>query len=324
MSIQKVCDDNQPQLTAIMPDRKQALRDNQRFLDCLSDTDDDSNGGMKAEKVMDGVFYIDSVLSPSEASKICSAIDGNCMLSFWNRSGRQNEENRMFRDADTIEVDSRKLVDRIWFRLNSSLTSLLEVSILDQDDVNWERELCGRWMPSALNHDLLFAKYPSHGSFAPHTDGRAIHDFNTRSFYSVILFLNTIPPGCGGGTRFYQPEAVTSLVKATAGDKEYWSSNPDLVTAEVHAVAGRMLIFHQSLVHEGVPPLTPFCKYIMRSDIMSQRTPAICDTEVDREAYQLFRKAEDLAEEGKVDESLPLFKRALKMSPTMARIMGQG
>lgn len=88
-------------------------------------------------------------------------------------------------------------------------------------------------------------------------------------------------------------------------------------------VAGRLLIFHQSLVHEGVPPKSPHLKYIIRSDVMLTRTPAICDSEADREAYRIFKQAEDLAEQGRVDEAVPLFKRALKLSPEMARIMGQ-
>ena len=179
------------------------------------------------------------------------------------------------------------------------------------------------WIPSNSNNDLLW-NYPSGGAFSPHTDGRAIHSFNTRSFYSVIVFLNTISKGCGGGTRFYSSDAVNKLSSSTNADgKVHWSSDPALAIAEVDAVAGRLLIFHQAMVHEGVPPVSPYRKYIIRSDVMLSRTPAICDGEQDRQAYRIFKQAEDLAEEGKVDEAVPLFKRALRLSPEMARIMGQ-
>jgi hypothetical protein len=202
----------------------------------------------------------------------------------------------------------------------SELTVLIED---DEESPNHERELVGSWTPCALNHDMLLAKYPSRGSFAPHTDGRTIHDFNTRSFFSVIIFLNDIPEGQGGGTRFYQASAVNSLVRVSLEGDSMWSANASLVTAEVHAVRGRMLIFHQSLVHEGVPPLVPHEKYIIRSDLMLRRDRPVCDSEQDRAAYALFRQAEDLADAGDVQQSVALFKRALRLSPAMAAIMGQ-
>ena len=95
-----------------------------------------------------------------------------------------------------------------------------------------------------------------------------------------------------------------------------------LVITTVNPKAGRMLIFDQSLVHEGIPPCDPHCKFIIRSDIMFQRTPAICDSPLDMEAYRLFKEAEQLAESGKVEESIPLFRRAVKMSRELAAVMG--
>jgi hypothetical protein len=102
-----------------------------------------------------------------------------------------------------------------------------------------------------------------------------------------------------------------------------WTASQSLVLDEVEAVEGRFLMFHQSLVHEGVPPVDPFLKYIIRSDVIFERTPKICDSPKDREAYQLFRQAEEVAENGEVPLSLQLFKKAFKLSPTLAQIMGQ-
>jgi hypothetical protein len=101
---------------------------------------------------------------------------------------------------------------------------------------------------------------------------------------------------------------------------------PTLCSPQVASLAGRFLYFHQKLVHEGVPvldPACPHCKYIIRSDVMFRREPALCDSDRDRQAYTLFREAEALAEDGAVSESIQLFSRALKLSPEMARIMGQ-
>ena len=124
----------------------------------------------------------------------------------------------------------------------------------------------------------------------------------------------------GGGTRFYTDDTVNSLIC----DGNHWTAAAEKMVAEVESVAGRFLLFHQSLVHEGVPtdPNTSFCKYIIRSDIMFRRSPELCDGERDRAAFVLFQQAEDLAEAGDVAESIKLFQRAFKLSPEMARMMG--
>jgi hypothetical protein len=164
-------------------------------------------------------------------------------------------------------------------------------------------------------------------------------DFNTRSFYSVVMYLNDIPEGMGGGTKFYEPEALSALRTAGAsgasaheesnadgkekiGRSSKWTADDALHKATCSPLAGRMLIFEQSLAHEGVPPERPYCKYIIRSDVMYKRTPPICDAPEDREAYRIFKHAEQLAEAGKVEESIPQFRKAIKMSPKLAAIMG--
>ena len=190
---------------------------------------------------------------------------------------------------------------------------------------------------------MLLARYLPGGHFAPHTDGRAIRgidsiyvtpvrcssdgillltDFNNRSFYSVIVYLNTIPVGSGGGTRFYDKKVLEELqCNGTVGQNK-WTGDEELVIGMTDPVAGRLLVFEQSLVHEGVPPLGDHCKYIIRSDVMYQRTPAICTEPEDLEAYRLFREAEKLAEVGKIENSISLFKKAVKLSAAVAEIMG--
>lgn len=311
-----------PALGVVKPGRKVACCEEQSkiFEECIENASV-STGNLN--HIIDGVFYIDNVLSAKECSSLCAVVDEHDLLSFWSTEGRQNESVRLFRDADTIEVNGPGLANSIWSRISILLRDVLNISVTDnEDDPNWERELIGTWNADGLNKDLLFARYPCYGAFSPHTDGRAVHDFNVRSFYSVILFLNDIPAGQGGGTRFYQADTVNQLQKMYRGGKEYWTADESLVTAEVQPRAGRMLCFHQAHVHEGIPPLAPNLKYIIRSDIMLRRSPALCNKPTDETAYTLFRQAEDLAEAGQIEEATPLFRKALKMSPEMARIMG--
>ena len=50
-------------------------------------------------------------------------------------------------------------------------------------------------------------------------------------------------------------------------------------------------------------------KYILRTDVMYERTPAVCDLPEDRIAYALYCEATDLAGNGRAHEALPLFAK---------------
>jgi len=324
-----------PPLGAILPGTKKALRDSEEtkpFELCLEVGTSSINSTCHTVSTEHDLFYVDNGLSVNECKKLCLEVDKSPSLSFWSHMGRVNSEARAFRDADTIEVHSPAFALHLWDRIKAYLPPTISPQhpdskiVIDKEydengtvDRRWERELVGTWTPCGFNHDLLFAKYPPGGSFAPHTDGRAIHDFNTRSFYSVIIFLNDLPHGCGGGTRFYSNEALSKLKTSPKGQ---WTSDSSFITVEIRPRAGRILIFEQSLVHEGVPPLGE-CKYIIRSDVMFRRTIPLCDSPQDKTAYELYRQGEDLAEQGDSAQAIKLFRRALKLSPTLSQIIGQ-
>lgn len=268
----------------------------------------------------DEIYYFDGVLSESECAMLTSAVDACPALSFWSAKGRNHEATRKYRNVDTVEVHYQRLSSALSDRLNA----VLEVSsiVLNTDD---GIDLAGEWRYSGVNHDCLFSRYPSGGSFAPHTDGSAVHGFDDRSFFSVILFLNTLPKTSGGGTRFYKNTQALHALTLSSPDEidSVLTSDASLIEHEVFPVAGRLLIFRQHLVHEGVPPHKPHRKYIMRSDLMFTRTPGVLQSEADVEAYRIYQEAEQLSELGQVAESIVLFRRALRMSPTLARALGQ-
>lgn len=321
----EMIDKEAPALSVVMPRSKYVLSDEEctLFLSCFDELNPES-----AELVLshssEGVYYIDHVMSAEECERLCNAIDGHEHLSFWCNGKEDDPNTRSYRNVQTIELHSTEFANLLWQRIAHLWGPMRSVVISsDEDDQNYEREMVGTWVPCGLNPDSLFARYPSHGSFAPHTDGRAIVDFNHRSLYSVVLYLNTVPIQEGAGTRFYDESAVDNLQRRISGENSIWTANESLVESEVQAVAGRMCIFHQSKVHEGVPPIAPNMKYIIRSDVIFERTPKICCGENDAQAYELFRKGEDMVEAGDVAGAIVLFKKALKLSPEMARIMGQ-
>ena len=63
-------------------------------------------------------------------------------------------------------------------------------------------------------------------------------------------------------------------------------------------------------------------KYIIRSDVMYKRVPPICTDSKDIEAFRLYQEAQELSNEGRLEEALKLFRRAFKMSSKLADIYG--
>lgn len=321
-----------PDLQAIRPGVKEAVTgpDALCFDVCEEQGEEEEVGRQRPqlEEEEDGrVSFVREVLSREECQSLQQAMDSCSHLSFWNDQGRGHDAARLFRDADTVEVTLPSLAEKIWRRV-APVLDLSPIVIGEEDDEHtnphWERDLPGEWHPCGLNHNFLFARYPEGGHFAPHTDGRVVYDFNVRSFRSVIIYLNDIPlENGGGGTRFYDKSALEHLKQNERGqwtcDKECLG---DLVTIEVSAETGKFLSFDQTLVHEGISCKNDYCKYIIRSDIMYQRVPPLLTSDKDQMAYNIFRQAEEMAENGDVDGSIVQFRRAFKLSPELAHLMG--
>ena len=192
------------------------------------------------------VSYI-SFTNVEECQHLRHCCDQSPSLSFWSNLGRDNEHARRFRDANTIEMESIELATLVYNRVAHALIGGRKKGCICPDVLSiqppaedvpltaekssdapehagaggsqsaaeeslYSKDIEGNWVPYNLNSNLLFAVYPTGGAFAPHTDGRAIQDFNHRSFYSVIIYLNTIPVGGGGGTRFYKPSVLQHLL----------------------------------------------------------------------------------------------------------------
>ncbi len=222
---------------------------------------------------------------------------------------------RDFRNADTVEVHDAELAELLWERLRSAFE--VSVHVPDEDDgtERWQRDLVGAWDPVGTNAHVLLARYKAGGHFAPHTDGYAVVDCDERSMFSIVLFLNSCE--AGGGTRFYCDEQKGRLVRDAAGR---FTGRPELVRATVEPLAGRMSVFFHQIMHEGVPVGAGCRKDIIRSDVMYRRRDPVCKTAQDREAFELYQRAQELSSDGATDDAMRLFRRAFKMSATLASV----
>ena len=198
-----------------------------------------------------------------------------------------------FRSAHTVEVTHEPLAEAIWERVREHVNPF--VTIADEGDPRWERDIEGTWQAVGINSKLLFARYSEGTHFSPHTDGYTIIDFNRRSLYSALIYLNTCEKG--GATRMMQPGARCEFVK---DEGQRWRWPEDTIVASAKVETGAALFFYQDIPHEGEPvggdtscdaqtasTNSGNCKYLIRTDIMYERVEGRqCDTETDAEAFR--------------------------------------
>ena len=99
-----------------------------------------------------------------------------------------------------------------------------------------------------MNPRLRICKYNRNGIFAPHYDSPVRHN-GLQSIYTVMAYLNDVPAGQGGATRFFS------------------EIEPDSPPIYVNPKKGSVVIFIHNIAHDG-ERLRGDAKYIMRSDIM--------------------------------------------------------
>ena len=130
-------------------------------------------------------FILHNVVSATECRTLidCAASLG---YSFWNPAVGRTE----FRNSDTVEVTSEPVAAELWRRVAHLVVPRVTV---EREGKLWERGLEGEWVACGINPHLLFNHYHPGGHFSPHTDGATVVDFNRRSLYSMLVYLNLCP-----------------------------------------------------------------------------------------------------------------------------------
>ena len=102
----------------------------------------------------------------------------------------------------------------------------------------------GEWVATGLNEHLLVNRYGAGGHFAPHADGSTVVDFNRRSLFTVLVYLNDVAEG-GATQLLSEEERECAIVHDPLSGAAVASAK-----AVLHAVApraGRALVYwHQT------------------------------------------------------------------------------
>jgi len=119
------------------------------------------------------------------------------------------------------------------------------------------------WDAVGLNECFRLAKYYPTDRFEAHCDAYFERSpGGDTSLYTVNVYLNTLPAGAGGATRFY--------ARADAG-----RAAEAVVDLRLVAEAGLACVFRQppdhKLVHDGEAVGPGLVKYLLRTDVMYRR-----------------------------------------------------
>lgn len=309
--------ESQPELLSVKPIEKEQSK-NTELLDlsevvCLQGGGGERNEGEVTKRQVEDMdaFVLTNVLTAEQCSELRRRSEA-AGYTFWNASAKKD-----FRSAFTVEVHSEELAEHVWQRIKDRVVK--SVSITKEDERRYMRDVEGEWIAYGVNPSLVLARYRDGGHFSPHTDGYTIVDFNRRSLYSLLLYLNDCDSG--GATRLFPVEVCGQQFSLDEGGRFRWDE--DSVCHSCPCVEGTALAFYQDIPHEGEPVYSEQSeKYIIRTDIMYKRKEPICDKPNDRDAYKLFREAELLEADGECQKAAQLFRRAFKMSPDLAEVMG--
>eukprot|EP00906_Rhabdomonas_costata_P039192 RCo055446 len=158
---------------------------------------------VRKEVVLDKAFVLHDIFSAEQCRLLCEAAE-EMQYSFWNPLA----PNKDYRNVDTVELTHPALAAYIWSRVRDFCPEHEELTEEQAD-----RGSDGFWHSTEINPNLLFARYTNGGHFSPHTDGWTILDFNRRSLYSVVVYLNSCAEG--GATRLFS--SCDSFVKDEQG-----------------------------------------------------------------------------------------------------------
>lgn len=218
------------------------------------------------------------LLTEDEASLLMrDAIEGGNMQHVELKTGDSGLTDARLRDSTRCVLVRQELADKMFERLRTHLDA--EVVVDGEESSRLlglpagDEELHGVWRPCGCNPQIRVAKYPGdgRGHFGPHQDGAIELSPNTRSLLTINGYLNTVPEGMGGCTRFliddlpmYKDERGRFTVEDPATS----------VRGAIRPTLGTAAVFYHGLMHDseplaaGSPP-----KWIFRTEVLYERTP---------------------------------------------------
>lgn len=180
-------------------------------------------------------FYCDGVLSEMECAELVNRCD---RLGY---HGIQQLYSPEVRNNDRTFIVNQQSAEALFQRFQHLLPS----TVLHEEH---------RWELEGLHDIFRINRYRSNQYFNAHTDSPYLRGTQAQSFYTVLLYLNTVEEDFGGHTLFIGTQGQT--------------------IAALQPVAGRLAVFNHQTLHAG-EQLLQGQKHAMRTDAIYRKTSTI-------------------------------------------------
>ncbi|ESO93516.1 hypothetical protein LOTGIDRAFT_161618 [Lottia gigantea] len=252
-------------------------------------------------------FLLEKLLSQSECDRL---IQNGEEKGFDEIRGLNDK----YRSSQRIILKNDNLSDILWDRIKDYLKDIVINGDPTEQHIHGLTPLLqGRWKPIGLNNMFRLCRYKAGGHFGPHFDGHYVRSTNERSLQTLMLYLNGDFEG--GSTNFIDESQMIHMK-----DGKYCAEEKNILH-QIKPDTGLGIIFNHHRLHEG-EKLGNGRKYILRSDIMYKNVDKTILDSKDEQAMLLVQEAERKEASGDCMEAAELYRKAFKLSPTVAEYYG--
>eukprot|EP00966_Prymnesium_polylepis_P135912 3140807-Prymnesium_polylepis.1 len=172
---------------------------------------------------------------------------------------------------ERVEINDTELAAKIWQRCAPLLPRWVFVDGSEESRLLGlpfeDPQLHGLWQLHGINPYMRVGRYPGggQGHFGPHRDGAYEKSMGVRSLITLNGYLNDVPDGCGGRTRFLKDDL--ELYQDASG--RFTVKDEAAVTHSVRPERGAAVVFYHGLMHDGEPLSEDSpAKWIFRFDVL--------------------------------------------------------
>jgi hypothetical protein len=190
------------------------------------------------ERFLDGDPFVGLLLPDAVDVERCAELRAALDERGFDATGERYP--RSYRNNDRLVFDDPVLA--------ASLFTALRERLPDEHVVDGTR-----WTLHGLNTRFRACRYRDGQAFCVHRDGPHVPADDLRSHLTLQLYLDDVPAGAGGRTRFYV-DAAGSVVLAAIAPRR-----------------GAVIVFDHRAWHDG-EAVTTGVKHVLRTDVMFRRT----------------------------------------------------
>lgn len=213
----------------------------------------------------DSLVQLDGLLSAEECAALCAELLSQKHIEV-GLHGRVDSSGQQ--GSGRATAFSPEWAEALWQRLSTAVHQVRLFDELSPTDHGGHPV----WRAVGVNPVLRFMCYRPGGQLVPHYDaGFDYRDGRRYTLMSLVIYLNSLPEGAGGRTRFLcDRQRGLPVAERNHEDWDHPAPEADCL-AEVLPQAGRAVLFDHRLLHDGEAWEGPGERLIVRTDLIFER-----------------------------------------------------